>query len=362
MVALLASSQPSEIGQAMAAVYGFRIHTMEPHVQRSQEYLQIEDVSAAGGEVDAFDQIRKELLDLQSDATQIGYPTYYVSKENEDERDARLKNKEMPYFQVMKVDVTGRVIEVTVETGKEADHDALVSRDGTHEPIKNKAAVRRSTVILIFPKKGSMALMVSEVRGRNYAGELLIEWLTRRAQRAVVSVDAKNNRKEDPWLNWKLTPQIDGQRLDGILNGSADHTLRLKRRTVTPAGTRASYDLELVQFGLKKSPLSSLVKVLTDMAARAGKGTADHRRAEATKDVISLVDANVAGLDFTDAELSFKENGKTQTVNSETIEQLFVYPLGLGRPSVTDLKAAATPVVQRIGPGLGIQTNLSVQP
>ena len=346
----------------MAAVYGFRVHTMEPHVQRSQEYLSIEDVSAAGGEVDAFDQVHKALLELQAASTQVGYPTFYVDQQHEDDRDARLAGKELPYFQVTQVDMTGRVIEVTVETGKEADHDALVSRDGTHEPIKNKAAVRTSTVILIFPKKGTMALMVSEVRGRNYAGEFLFQWLTRRAQRAVVTIDAKGNRKEDAWLNWKLVPQIDGNRLDGILSGSADHTLRLRRRTVSAAGTRSSYDLELVQFGLKKSPLTSLVKVLTDMAGRAGKGTAENRRKEAAKDVISLVDADVAGLDFTEAELSFKENGKTQTVNSETIEQLFVYPLGVGRPSLTDLKAKATPVVQRIGPGLGIQTNLSVQP
>lgn len=346
------------------AVYGYRIHTMEPHIARKRtedSFLKVEDVSKAGGEVDALDQFAAELRALREASTQLGSPTYYIDDTHEEAREQAIEEADdLPYFEVVEVRQDGRVLEVIVETGREADHDALVSRDGTHEPIKRKAAVRRSLVLFVFPLRGNMAVMVSEVRGRSYAGELLVQWITRRAQRSAVTVDDKGNRKEAPWLNWRLTPRIDGNRLDGILKDSANHAFKLRRRTVNAQGGRASYDIELVQWGLKKTPIEKVGDVLMKMAARSGQGSETDRRKSAAKDVLTLVEPDVGGVGFDDAELTFTENGKTQSINSETIEQLYVYPLGSKRPKAKDLRNAAAPVVQRIGPTLGIQANLSV--
>lgn len=352
-----------DLAQTMA-IYGYRIHTMEPHIARKrtdESFLKIEDVSRAGGEIDAFDQFVKELTALRNASTQVGTPTYYIDEVHEEARlQAVEEADDLPYFEVVGFNQDGRVLEVMVETGREADHDALVSRDGTHETIKRKAAVRRSVVLLVFPHRGDMAIMVSEVRGRGYAGELLVEWLTRRAQREAVSVDEKGNRKEEPWLNWRLTPRIDGNRLDGILSQSDNHAFKLRRRTINSRGGRGSYDIELVQWGLKKTNIEKVGDVLLRMAGRSGKGSETERRKAAAKDVLTLVEPNVGGVEFDDAELTFTENGKTQRINSETIEQLYVYPIGTTRPKPKDLRTAAAPVVQRIGPTLGIQANLSV--
>lgn len=338
------------------ASYGFRIHTIHPHVRRTQEYLQIQDVSLAGGKVDALDQVYEEILALQG-KTCVGTPTYYQNEEVESARLAENdKAEDLPYFTVLNVSKVGRVLTVLVETGKEADHDALVSRDGTHQEMKNKAAVRRSNVIIEFPKSGEAALMVSEVRGRSYAGDLLIQWLTRTAQREMISVDGKGNRKEDDWLNWKISPRIDGDRLDGILTGSSDHTLKLRRKTVNASGARTSYDIELTQIGLKTTTVQRLLDVLTAMANRRTTGTENDRRAAAAKDVLSLVEPKVGGVGFDDGELSFLEKGKRQTINSETVDQLFVYPVGSKRPDAHDLRSQSAAIVKRIATGLGIPT------
>jgi hypothetical protein len=346
------------------AVYGFRIHTLRPHVARGrtdEAFLQIEDVSAAGGPADAFEHVKADLLGLKEAKTQVGTPTFYVDDDHEEIRLGEQDGKEnLPYFEVIDFSHADRVIEVSVETGKEADHDALVSRDGTHQEIKKKAAVRRATVLLIFPRSGDLALMVSEVRGRNYAGERLLQWLTRRAQRAAVSSEADGKRSEEPWLNWKMEPQIDGDRLDGILQASSDHSLKLRRRTKSSAGGRGSYDLELVQFGLKQTKPEQVLEMLAKWADRLGSGTELDRRKQAAEDVATLVGQPVGDVDFDDGEISFKENGKTQTVTSESIDKLFVYPIGAKRPKPYELRVKAAPAVQRIAPALGIAANLTV--
>jgi hypothetical protein len=336
------------------ATYGYRVHTMHPFLKRSEDELLIEDVSQAGGPTDAFLHLYESLLALQG-KTNVGSPTYFQSTEADEAKlAANEKAEDLSYLTVLNVDHIGRVMTVSVETGKEADHDALVGRDGSHENIKKKAAVRRSSIVFDFPSRGSAALMISEVRGRSFAGELLLAWVTRTAQRATVSVDAKGNRKEEPWLNWRLKPQIDGERLDGILSGSAEHTIKLRRRGVSAKGSRASYDLELTQVGLKNTPISKVLDVLQAMADRRNKGTEFDRRAAAKKDVVGLVDTDVSGISFDDAEVSFLEHGKRQTINSETIDRLFVYPIGGKRPEAADLVAHSALVVKRIAKGLGI--------
>ncbi|MBD8218105.1 hypothetical protein IFU40_05570 [Microbacterium sp. CFBP 13617] len=343
------------------ATYGYRVHYLEPHIRRTQNFLTVEDVSQASDDTDAIEDVHRRLLALQ-DETHVGRPTYFVSDEHEALRQADMDEaNDLPYLTILKVDREDRVIEILVETGREQDHDGIRTRDGQEEPIRRKAAVRRSWVVLAFPRKGDRALMVSEVRGRTFAGVELFELLTRTAQREKVRQDEKGNKTEDPWLNWKLTPCVDGDRLDGILNGSSDHAIKLRRNTVNAQGNRGSYDIELVQFGLKSTPIERLTQVILDMAHRKGSDTEEARRRAAAADVVTLVEPNVGGVEFTDAEISFKENGKTQTVTSETVDKLFVYPIGSQRmKTAMDLRSKAAPVVQRIAPTLGIQADLSV--
>lgn len=340
--------------------YGYRIHTLEPRLGRAREEngaRPLEDVSDAGGAVDAFDQFKTELLALQDDHTQLGNPTFYVDEVTEAERRARLDEAEgVPYFEVTNVDVEDRRIRVTIETGREQDHDALVSRDGTHEPIERKAAVRGMQVVLLFPTSGAAAIMLSEVRGQTYVKELLIKWLTRRAQHAAVTINEDNRKVVGPFLNWHLTPQIDGARLDGILGESADPSFRLRRRGVSATGTRSSYDLELVQWGLKKTPVERVFGAILAMAERRGSTTELERRKAAAADVIELVDPAVRSgdIEYDDAEISIVEKGKRQTITAETVDKLFIYPLGPVRPKGYRLISEAAPVVNRIAKALKI--------
>ncbi len=344
----------------MATMYGFRVHTIQPRVRRTQEFLEVDDVSEAGGARDALEQVHNELLTLMG-RTYVGRPTFFQSDADDAARQSAIEDSdEEPYFTLLDVKRIGRTLELIVETGKEADHDGLRARDGSTESLKRKAAIRRSVVLLHFPKKGREAFMVSETRGRTWTGELVIQWMTRTAQRASVVKDSEGIRKEEaPWLGWKITPRIDGQRLDGILNGSSEHTLRLRRQAVNPQGTRTSYDLELVQFGLKKTPIQKVLDVLMAMAERKNEdaGTEAKRRAAAAADVLTLIEPDVGGVGFNDGEVSFLERGKRQTINAETVDQLFIYPLGTSRPSPEELRARSAEVIQGIAPTLGIQVD-----
>lgn len=340
----------------LVATYGYRIHTMQPQLQRSRRFLKIEDVSSAAEANDACEQFYADVMALKAAGTQFGTPAFFVSRQEDEARQARLDDAEnLPYFTILNTSRTDRSITVTIETGREADHDGLRSRDGTLETMSRRAAVRTSTVIYVFPVEGDYALMLSEVRGRTFVGESLTHWITRRAQRDAVQVDEDDNKSEGPWLNWKLEPRIDGERLDGILNNSADHSLKLRRSTVGSGGTRSTYDIELVQFGLKQTTTERFLEVLMAMSHRIGHGTEAERRAAAASDVLSLVEPDVGGVEFTDGELSFSENGKKQVITSETVDQLFIYPVGTKRLKEEGLRSHSEEVVSRIASMLAIQ-------
>ncbi|MGM1030613.1 MAG: hypothetical protein ACQEWM_12215 [Actinomycetota bacterium] len=335
--------------------WGFRVHTMQPRVKRSQKFLSIQDVSEAADSTDAYDEVLKAARELEGDL-KFGSPTYFIDDETEAERKEReLASDGLPYFSLEKVTPSERVLRFEIQIGRESDHDGLRSRDGTSEPMEKRAAVRTLHAWMIFPAAGEYAFLVSETRGRTYVGELLVQWLTRTLQRNSVSVNGQGKRTEEPWLNWQLEPQIDGERLDGLLHDSDDFTIRLRRRTVTASGGRASHDLELVQYGLKKTSTEKVLDVILKMHDRWGKGSEKSRREQAANDVVALVDASVSGLDFNDGEVSFKEKGKTQTINAETVDRLFVYPLGDKHLSPDEVLQEAGAVVKRIADGLGVQ-------
>jgi hypothetical protein len=339
------------------AMYGFRVYTLEPQVRRTKKMLKVEDVSEAGGATGALEAMHEQLLAIQG-TTNVGQPTYFQNALVDASRQADIdKAEDVPYFTVLRVDKIGRTIKVLVETGREQDHDGLRTRAGKQEPIKKKAAVRTFSVAFIVPSNGDAALMVAEVRGRfSSVGEILLQWMTRSAQRANATVDAKGNTNEDAWLNWKPTARIDGDRLDGILNGSSEHKFTLKRQTVSAQGIRGGTEIELIQMGLRKASITDVGAVLMRMAGRKGKGTETARRKAAADDVLTLVEPNVGSVSFTDGELSFNENGKTQKITSETIDQLFVYPTGSKRPDADDLLTQSSKVVERVCKGLGIPT------
>ncbi len=328
---------------------------MQPRLNRSQKFLRIEDVSEAADNVDACTEVFRVAQEIEG-KLELGAPTYYVSEEHEEQRESEMAAAtELPYFVLEDVKRDDRVIEFRVRIGRESDHDGLMKRDGSSEPMSERAAVRRFSVWMVFPAAGDYAFMISETRGRTYVGELLLQWLTRTLQREAVTVSDKGKKNEGPWLNWKLEPRIDGHRLDGILSDSGNHAFKLRRHTVSAAGGRSSYDLELTQIGLKKTSVEKLLEVIMKMNDRRGKGNEKDRRKQAAKDVLSLVDADVAGVDFTDGEISFTERGKVQTINAETVDRLFVYPLGSKRPSEKKLLSDGLEIVGRIAPTLGVQ-------
>lgn len=329
---------------------------MQPKVNRSQTFLTLQDVSEAADYADPCAAVYAAAKEIENDL-KLGSPTYYVDEITEEIREAQLQDAtELPYFVLEEVTRADRVLRFAVQVGKESDHDRLVARDGSGEPMTKRAAVRRLYAWMIFPAAGDHALLVSETRGRTYIGALLVEWLTRTLQRNAVSLDDKGKRQEEPWLNWKLEARIDGARLDGLLNGSSNFAIRLRRKTVTATGGRSSYDLELVQYGLKKTPVDKVFGVIQAMYDRIGVGSETHRREQAAKDVIELVDGDgVGGLEFNDGEISFLENGKTQTINAETVDRLFIYPLGDKHRLPDEVFEEAAPVVKRIAAGLSIQ-------
>ena len=340
----------------MASIYGFRIHTLQPFLRRTKKALKVHDVSAAGGAEDAIDAVYDQLQAMKG-VLQLGNPTFIISNAEDELRRRELEDAtDATYCTLIEVNRVGRNLELIVETGREADHDALLSRNGERSDMKRKAALRRSLVMLTFPTAGDYVFMTSEVRGRSFSGEMIISWMTRLAQREAFS-ETEAGKREDDWLYWKAVPRIDGQRLDDILTDSSNYTLKLRRQGPRGEGMYDSGTLEVVQYGLKRTPITAFRDAITKMAQRKDEGSAQARGKLAAKDVATLVDAEVGGVEFTFGEVSFLEKGKKQTINSETVDQLFIYPTGGGKPTMTNLRDWAAVKIEAIAPTLTSQVS-----
>ncbi|WP_157480212.1 hypothetical protein [Leifsonia sp. Root227] len=329
---------------------------MSAYVGRSRKQLPFDDLSAGGRDSTAADEIARHLRTLQ-DKLLFGAAVYQNSPDDLDLPED--VTKKYPYVRVKTVARDGERVMVRVEYGREGDYEVLLSSDGSQDiQLKGKATARTFRIWFIAPETGSDGFVVSETLGRTYAAQVLVHWLRVLNQRESVSFNEAGDREEDPFVRWHLVEAFDGHRVDDILNDSKDHSITLRRRSSDSGANRHRGELKLTQQGVPVSRVDDLKGIIRQWWEDRNAKSLDKTRA-AARDLGTLIGASDATdkLEFNDGEITFLEKNKTQTISPNTIERLFVYPLGERSPSDKELLATALETLGPIAEDLKIEIN-----
>lgn len=334
--------------------YGYRLFVLSAYVGRSRKQLLFDNLGAGGRASTAADEITRHLRSLQ-DELLFGAAVYQNSQDELDVPEDT--TKKYPYIRVKSVARDGERVMARVEYGREGDYEVLLSSDGSQDiQLKGKASARTFRIWFIAPDAGSEGFVISETLGRTYAAQVLVHWLRVLNQRAGVSFNQHGDREEDSFVRWHLVEAFDGHRVDDILSDSKDHSITLRRRSSDSGANRHRGELKLTQQGVPVSRVDDLKSIIRKWWEDRNAKTLEKTRA-AARDLGTLIGASDATdkLDFNDGEITFLEKNKTQTISPNTIERLFVYPLGERSPSDRELLTTALETLRAIAEDLKIE-------
>ena len=201
--------------------------------------------------------------------------------------------------------------------------------------------------------------MACETKGRTQAGEALMHLLKVENQHLAFTASATGGDPEK-WLRWGCKSIFDPGRIQTIMRDSEKHAIRLRRKSHGVSGAPKNGDVILTEQGIPVSSIMPVVGIIKKWWDGRGTGTAESRSKDAADELGSLVSVNVSGIDFNDGEITFQENGKTQTITPNTVERLFVYPLGDQPPSDDDLRQFAAGRLAGMEPRLGVKSDFNL--
>lgn len=322
------------------AIFGFRLHRVTLHQERKNTPLALETVrERLGDPLDTLEDQARRLIGEVLIGTG-GYdrdPEEFAAEWRENEARASL-----PLIVIEDVIRQGRRLTVSMTYGTAGTFDHLLTFDGDRVSLADKAPGRLFNVIVLVPTTGGHGFMISEARGRTYTGELFLKW---------ISVKSRWGAPEGRgWLRWKGRAMSDGQRLNDIRNRAQDLKLQATRHRA--AGAPDVGTIRVFESGLAANRVEAVLNLVADWMERRADGaeTKEESRRRAGHDVGSLLapDMHLPDDYFDDGEIKFTEAGKTQTIRPESIDQLFVYPIGEERPTAPELFHHAHPVLQRI--------------
>ncbi|MHA7145483.1 hypothetical protein ACX80U_12270 [Arthrobacter sp. TmT3-37] len=323
--------------------------------------MKLHDLSFANRNHDAYEELFLRLTEMK-DKLFLGEATYLRDLDKEAARKAKLDDEDelVPYLIVTDVTRERRRIDVIAAYGKENDYEDLHSRDGSPSvQMKKKAATRKYQVTFHVPSVGTEAIMVSITKGRSYLGETLLQRLNVQSQRGAVSFDGAGTPSETPWIRWRPAPMFDPGRIDTIINEGASHALTLTGRGRLPSGAQSSGTIKLTEQGIPVSRMSDLIQVIRSWWGRKKVGSPEDRSKEGAQELGVLVSADIDNFDYEDGEISFLENGKKQTITPNTIERLFIYPIGDVLPSPAIWRSTVAGKLKSINTGLQIELDLT---
>lgn len=343
--------------------YGYRLFTIDAYLGRSRNELDFENLSDGGVDSNAVDELERHLRAIDGELL-FGAATYRNDPPNPDEEEDEISSKvtkRHPYLRVRSVARSGQRIQVAVEYGREGDYEYLLSQDGSANiEMRGKATARVYRVWFLIPRKGTSGFVVSETRGRTNAAAVLVHWMRVQNQHQAVSFNSDGARSETPWVRWDVREAFDAHRIDEVLKESSDHAVTLRRRAADGAGNRTSGELRLTQQGIPQSRKDDIKEIISKWWEERGLGRTPERRREAAKQLGTLIGVSDAldKLDFNDGEITFSEKNKTQTISPNTIERLFVYPLGEQRPRDKELLGAALTTLRPMAEDLKIEIDV----
>ncbi len=239
-----------------------------------------------------------------------------------------------------KVSQHGRRLDLLFDYGVEGDYETLLESTGAYSPMTGKAGGRGYRLWLVFPETGNAAVMVSEVKGRTHVGEVLFHWLRCLNQRDAVTFDAAGNRAETAWLRWVANPMFDPDRFASIASEASNFSLTLRRQAKKSDGGPDEGTVKVTETGLSVERIGGVMAVMLNWWNNRQNGSKGERSRKGAEQVEALVHLKMDE-EFDDGEISFKENNKQQTITPNTVDRLFIYPMGEVPPSSEAILQAA---------------------
>lgn len=273
----------------------------------------------------------------------VGSPTYLTDKPQPvdgEESEEGLVRKRKPMLFLRQVAQHGRRLDLLFDYGVEGDYETLLEASGAYSPMTGKAGGRGYRLWLIFPETGKAAVMVSEVKGRTHVGEVLMHWLRCMNQREAVTFDASGNRTEKAWIRWAANPMFDPDRFAAIASEASNFSLTLRREGKKSDGGPDEGTVKVTETGLSVERIGGVMAVMLNWWNNRQSGSKGERSRKGAEQVEALVHLKMDE-EFDDGEISFKENNKQQTITPNTVDRLFIYPMGEVPPSSPAILQAA---------------------
>lgn len=344
--------------------YGFRLFLVEVHLGRKHAPMELDDLLEAGRLGPAVEELHRHLLDLQ-DRLLFGPATYRTAPledGEDDEVETDKRNKRHPYVRIHDVTRQANRVDVSLDYGREGDYELLIRQDGSEASLRRSASTNPFRLTFYFPRVGTQAVMISETRGRTSSGLALLNWLKVKNQHEAVGWDRNGDRTEEPWVRWSADPMFDERRIDSIIRDGSDHSITLKRHKIDAADNRhTDGGLKMTKQGIPIGRIEDLRNTLRKWWDERALVDKVKKSSTAAHDLGVLVAPTevLDKLSFDDGEITFDENGKTQTIDPNTIERLFVYPVGESRPSLEELREAARTRLQPLLRPLSLEIDLT---
>lgn len=320
------------------SVYGFRIHEVTAHPARKRPRLEF-----GGAGLDDPIGTLKQQISLVEGRTFVRDATYDLEGGSGSTVTVPART---PVLRVDKVQCSGNRAEFSLSYGRTGEHAFVMRTDGQPDlPLDDAAPSRHYNAVLYLPRAGDRALLLSEVKGRTFAGMMLMKRLSVEAARAAAS-----GPDQDDWIRWMPVAVFDEARIDAVLSDGSLDGIRLTRTAQTVGGARKTKALTLTQDGVPAGREKTARDLVKGWLRRAGRTMTGQDMST----LVQMVDGDVGGLDFTDGVITFDEGGKIQSVSPSKLEKIQVYPIGPDRPSVLQLRDAARSSLTRIAQIEGI--------
>lgn len=331
------------------ALRGFRLYTIERTIARTRGRLEF------GGDLQPspLDDLHEQLLALEG-RTFVRDATYVATAPDEEGSDHLPART--PVLRVDWIRRRASSMEAAVSYGRIGDYGFAMSADGDPDfPLQRHAASRPYRVVIHLPRAGTMGAMVSEVVGRTHAGELLLKRLSvENFRRAAQGPD------DGHWHRWLPNGIFDEGRIEEVLTTGAVEGLRLRRRAVGSSGVRTSHDLYLTQNGIPARHVDAARRMVSRWLKRhldikSGKADGGH---DAVSALVQLVDGEVEGLNFTDGVLTFRDDGKVQSLGPSSLDRILTYPMSDGDHTIEALRSASNDRLRPLMAGLRVPIDL----
>lgn len=339
------------------ANYGFRLHTVTLHAGRTAARLQLTDLRPAGIEGNFRQHLMSRLKSIEGRLF-VGAAKYAKGVDSK-HADVADNGKLQPYLEVISARNLESHIEVLLDYGHENDFEALSSR--SRDPkinLKGRAPVRRYRVLLWIPQHGDQIVMASSTIGRSFAGEALFNRLRVFNHDEALFEDEHGDLARELWLRYKPHTLFDPKRLEDVSAEAYKPAITLRRKGYDASGQRNPGDLVLSQSGLPLNKLDDIKQTMWGWWQNRKSGTKESRSEAAVSELGAIMGENIDDFRFTDGEIAFTEHGKNQRISPNTVDRLFVYPLGDERPSPDEFLEAVYIPLRRSLPSAGVDLEL----